>query len=328
MKRLVCHRYGPPKDLVLEEAPWPEPGPGQVSVRVGATGLGFVDGLLIAGKYQIQPPLPYVPGSEFAGTVEALGAGVEGLALGDEVYGLGQGTLAEGALAPAGQVYALPKGLSLAQGASLPINSFTALYGLEDCIDLAPGERMLVLGGGGGVGTAAIAVAKALGAWVIAGASSSAKAQAARSAGADAVVNPHLHSFRDDLKAALRGEALTVVYDPVGGSFSEAAFRSLSPGGRHLVVGFASGTIPKLPLNLALLKRSSVVGVDWGGAMRTDPTLNPRLAARLRALLESGALTAPPVDARPLEAVAPALDDQLAGAIAGKLVITQDLSDA
>ena len=141
-------------------------------------------------------------------------------------------------------------------------------------------------------------------------------------------MNPHLHSFRDDLKAALGGETLTVVYDPVGGSFSEAAFRSLSPGGRHLVVGFASGTIPKLPLNLALLKRSSVVGVDWGGAMRADPTLNPRLAARLRALLESGALTSPPVDARPLEAAVPAVDDQLAGAIAGKLVITQDLSDA
>ena len=142
-------------------------------------------------------------------------------------------------------------------------------------------------------------------------------------AGADAVVNPHLDSFREDLKAALGGKALTVVYDPVGGSFSEAAFRSLSPGGRHLVVGFASGTIPKLPLNLALLKRSSVVGVDWGGAMRADPTLNPRLAARLRTLLESGALTAPPVDARPLETVVSALEDQLAGAIAGKLVIIQ-----
>jgi NADPH2:quinone reductase len=328
MKRLVSYRYGPPKDLVLEEAPWPEPGPGMVSVRVGATGLGFVDGLLIAGKYQIQPPLPYVPGSEFAGTVEALGAGVEGLSLGDQVYGLGQGTLAEGALAPASQVYALPSGLSLAQGASLPINSFTALYGLEDCIRLTPGERVLVLGGGGGVGTAAIAVAKALGAWVVAGASSEAKAQAARAAGADAVVNPHLESFREDLKAALGGEGLTVVYDPVGGSFSEAAFRSLCPGGRHLVVGFASGTIPKLPLNLALLKRGSVVGVDWGGAMRADPTLNPRLAARLRTLLESGALTAPPVDARPLEAVVSALEDQLAGAIAGKLVITQAAKSA
>ena len=184
MKRLVCHRYGPPKDLVLEEAPWPEPGPGQVSVRVGATGLGFVDGLLIAGKYQIQPPLPYVPGSEFAGTVEALGAGVEGLAVGDEVYGLGQGTQA---LAPAGRLRP-SKGLSLAQGGGRP-STTSPPFGLEDYIDLARGacwcRRWRGRRNGGD------RRGQTHRAWVRG--ASSGQAQAARSAGARRYV-PHLHS--------------------------------------------------------------------------------------------------------------------------------------
>ncbi len=198
MRRIVCHTYGPPDTLTLEDAPWPAPAPGQVCVRVEATGLGFVDGLLIAGKYQIQPPLPYVPGSEFAGTVDALGEGVKGFAVGDRVYGLGQGALAEATLAPAMNLFPLPPGLPFSLGASLPVNTFTALYAFEHCTHLAAGERMLILGGGGGVGTAAIAVAKALGAWVVAGASTAAKAEAAREAGADATVNPHTESFRDD----------------------------------------------------------------------------------------------------------------------------------
>lgn len=323
MQRIVCHAFGPPDTLTLEDAPWPSPGPGQVCVRIEATGLGFVDGLLIAGKYQIQPPLPYVPGSEFAGTVEALGEGVTDFEVGDRVYGLGQGALAEAALAPEVNLFPLPKGLPFSVGASLPVNTFTALYGFEQCTQLSPGERVLILGGGGGVGTAAIAVAKALGAWVVAGASTDAKAEAARRAGADATVNPRAPSFREDLKAVLQGAPLDVVYDPVGGPFSEPALRSLGPGGRLLVVGFASGTIAKIPLNLTLLKRCSIVGVDWGGAMRADASLNGHLATRCAELLARDALIPAPITARPFEAYVKALEDQLAGTIAGKLVLTR-----
>ncbi|MEM7221140.1 MAG: NADPH:quinone oxidoreductase family protein [Pseudomonadota bacterium] len=322
MRAVVCERFGPPSELREVNIARPEPGPDDVLVQVAATGIGFVDGLLVQGKYQVKPPLPFYPGNEFAGSVAAVGAQVDHFAVGDRVFGSAGGALADYVCTRAANCFATPAELKDTQAASLFINYLTAVYGLERCNSVRAGETMLVLGAAGGVGSAAIAVAKALGLRVIGAASSEDKRALARAAGADEVVDYTQADWRDALRA-LAPAGLDLVYDPVGGDATETAFRSLAPGGRLLVVGFASGAIPRLPLNLALLKRASAVGVDWGGDARANPELNAGLVERLQGLIGSGALRLAPVAERPASDFVAALEDQLAGRIRGKLVLSR-----
>jgi NADPH2:quinone reductase len=330
MKTACCAAYGPPETLQLIQRDLPDLRAGEVRVQVNAAGVGFVDGLLIQGKYQIKPPLPYYPGSEFAGEVLALGSNVTNLAVGDRVMGLGNGTYAEQINIHANACIPIPKSnpgqpqVDDSIAAGLVINYATALYGLRDCGALQPNETLLVLGAGGGVGTAAIGVARAMGAQVIAAASSAAKLEVATQAGAHAGVLYSEPKWRDavkELASDTPSGGLNMVYDPVGGQVAEPALRSLAPGGRFLVVGFASGSIPSIALNLALLKRCSIVGVDWGGAGRADPSLTPALLTTIVDWLQTQKLQPPPITVRPLSDVRGALADQLQGKTYGKLVL-------
>jgi NADPH2:quinone reductase len=322
MLRVCCRAFGPPDDLERSEVEIQEPKADEALIAVSAAGVGFVDGLMVQGLYQVKPPLPYNPGSEFAGVVTAIGANVTQVSPGDRVMGLASsGAFADFLTVRTTGLVKLPDNLDDETAAGFYINYATALYGLRDCGKLQPGETILILGAAGGVGSAAISVAKAMGAVVIAAASSPAKRAAATSYGADHVVDYSVDNWRDEVKSMTKQSGLNVVYDPVGGDVAEPAFRSLAPGGRFLVVGFAAGTIPKLPLNLALLKRSAIVGVDWGGESRANPEVNGELMATLMDWIASGKLTPAPVSARPMEAFKEALTDQLAGQIVGKLVL-------
>ncbi len=323
MLAVRCSAFGPPNTLERVEIAAPVPGPTEVVVDVTAAGVGFVDGLMIQGLYQVKPPLPYFPGSEFAGRVSRIGTAVTGIGPGDRVMGLAAGgAFADQVKVSAASLVLLPDVLDELTAAGFFINYATALYGLRDCGHLAQGETLLVLGAAGGVGSAAIAVAKAMGARVIAAASSDAKREAALAWGADAAIDYGRADWRNALKAATTATGLNMVYDPVGGAAAEPALRSLAPGGRYLVVGFASGTIPSISLNLALLKRCAIVGVDWGGASRAQPAMNGPLLKTLLSWTVSGRLKPSPVTARPMAEVGSALEDQLAGRIIGKLVLS------
>ena len=323
MNIVCCHQFGPPQTLERIEVDAPIPGANEVLITVGAAGVGFVDGLMVQGLYQVKPPLPYYPGSEFAGVVTQLGSDVSDLAVGDRVLGIANnGAFADQLTIAGHKLVKIPDNLSLDVAAGFFINYATALYGLRDCGKLQAGENILILGASGGVGSSAICVAKAMGATVIAAASSLEKRQAALSFGADYCVDYTDPNWRQELKTLTGEQGLNIVYDPVGGDKAEPAFRSLAPGGRFLVVGFAAGEIPKIPLNLALLKRSAIVGVDWGGEMRANPAINQTLMTTLMQWVSDGTLKPAPVQSRPMSDYQQALIDQLAGGIVGKLVLT------
>lgn len=322
MLRVCCRAFGPPDDLERSEVDVPQPKDDEALIAVSAAGVGFVDGLMVQGLYQVKPALPYNPGSEFAGVVTAVGASVTQVSPGDRVMGLASsGAFADFLTMRASNLVKLPDNLDDDTAAGFYINYATALYGLRDCGKLQAGETILILGAAGGVGSAAISVAKAMGAVVIAAASSDTKRKAATSFGADHVVDYSADNWRDEVKSMTSQSGLNIVYDPVGGEVAEPAFRSLSPGGRFLVVGFAAGTIPKLPLNLALLKRSAIIGVDWGGESRANPEVNGKLMATLMDWMSNGKLIPAEVSARPMADFKEALTDQLAGKIIGKLVL-------
>ncbi len=324
MRSLVCKNFGPPENLEWVDRECLVPAEGELLIEVAAAGVGFVDGLMIQGLYQVKPPLPYYPGAEFAGVIRGFGSGVTGWHVGQRVMGLGSGAFAEQLTINSQSVIALSSSLDDATAAGFYINYATALYGLRDCGALQRGETVLVLGAAGGVGSAAITVAKAMGARVIAAASSVQKRQAALEFGADACVDYTEPQWRAALREICAG-SLNMVYDPVGGEYSEPAFRSLSPGGRHLVVGFAAGEIPKLPLNLPLLKRASLVGVDWGGEARANPGINQELLTTLMDWIDRGKLVPATVVTRPMSEAASALSEQLSGSLVGKLVLVNDL---
>lgn len=244
------------------ERPLPSPGPGQVRLAVAAVGVGYVDALVALGRYQVKPSLPHVPGSEIAGTIDALGAGVTCFAIGQRVVAMGAGGFAEFVLVPAAACLVLPAALGFASAAALPLNYLTALHALADRARLRAGETLLVMGAAGGVGSAAIEVGKVMGAHVIAAASTPEKREFALSLGADAVIDTDPAGWRDRLKAILAGTPLAAIVDPVCGPLFELAFRSLGWGGRHLVVGFTGGPIPALPSNLTLMKGAALIGVD------------------------------------------------------------------
>ncbi|MCW2920056.1 MAG: NADPH:quinone oxidoreductase family protein [Actinomycetia bacterium] len=319
MRALVCEELG--SVSVTEMKPL-EPGPGQVVISVEAAGVNYVDGLFVQGRYQIKPPLPFVPGGEVAGTVAALGPEVTGPAIGTRVVAMcGLGGFATQVLVPASAAVPIPDRLDMARAATFIQSYSTALFALRDRGGLLAGENVLVLGAGGGVGLAAVQVATALGASVLAGASSQAKREAARTAGAAAVVD----TTSADLKTAARAWSpggVDVVYDPIGGELADPALRSLRDRGRYLVIGFASGTIPSLPLNQILLRNRTVVGVDWGSWSMSDGAGQRALLAELLDLVAAGTLDPIAPQTAPLDNAAEVMDDLLNRRVVGKVALT------
>jgi NADPH2:quinone reductase len=268
--------------LTWKELPTPAPAAGQVLLKIQAASLNFPDLLIVQNKYQMKPELPFVPGSEYAGVVEALGEGVTHLKVGQTVACLsGTGGFGTHTLAPAKLCMPLPAGFPAVDAAAFIMTYATSHHALVDRAALKAGETVLVLGAAGGVGTAAIQIAKAMGAKVIAAASTVEKCDLCKSLGADATINYSTENLRDALKTLTEGKGPDVIYDPVGGEFAEPAFRSIAWRGRYLVVGFAGGPIPALPLNLPLLKGASLVGVFWGDFARREPQANAAMMAEL-----------------------------------------------
>lgn len=268
--------------LQWTELPTPQPGPGQVLLEVKAASLNFPDLLIVQNKYQIKPPLPFVPGSEYAGVVQAVGEGVKHLKVGQHVACLsGTGGFATHTLAPAALCMPLPDNFPFVDAAAFIMTYATSHHALIDRGQLKAGETVLVLGAAGGVGTAAIQIAKAAGARVIAAASTDEKCALCKAQGADITINYSQGDLREAIKAATDGKGPDVIYDPVGGDFAEPAFRSIAWRGRYLIIGFASGPIPSLPLNLALLKGASLVGVFWGDFAKREPQNNAAMMQEL-----------------------------------------------
>jgi NADPH:quinone reductase len=323
MKAVLCKQYGPPDSLVLEELPSPRAGAGEVVVSVKAASLNFPDVLIIQNKYQFKPPLPFSPGSELAGVVKEVGAGVTAYRAGDKVMAFTTyGAFAEEVKTEANRLLPIPQGMSFTEAAAFVLTYGTTDHALRDRAQMAKDETLLVLGAAGGVGLAAIEIGKALGAKVIACASSDEKLAVCNSHGADATINYTSEDLRERVKALTDGRGVDVVYDPVGGPYTEPAFRSLAWRGRLLVVGFAAGEIPKLPLNLALLKGASAVGVFWGDFARREPQA---FAASMRQLGEwyrAGKLKPHVAQTMPLERAAEALKLMAARQVKGKLVLT------
>jgi NADPH2:quinone reductase len=277
MKAIVCRRHGPPETLALEELPSPIPGPTQVLIRVYAAGVNFPDTLVIRGSYQIKPDLPFTPGGEVAGVVIRVGREVKNVREGDRVLAaMAWGGFAEEALAEAWRVHVLPPEMDFVTAAGFTIAYATSYHALKDRARLQAGETMLVLGAAGGVGLAAIEIGKTMGARVIAAASSDEKLELCDKRGADHTIHYGRHDLRNRINEIAGEGGVDVVFDPVGGQFTNAALRSTAWKGRYLVVGFASGEIPSVPLNIPLLKGSSIMGVHWGAFCRNEPQNNSR----------------------------------------------------
>jgi NADPH2:quinone reductase len=323
MKAVLCKQFGPPDSLAIEEIPSPRAGPGEAVISVKAASLNFPDVLIIQNKYQFKPPLPFSPGSELAGIVKEVGDGVRQFRPGDKVMAFTTyGAFAEEVKTEATRLLPIPEGMSFTEAAAFTLTYGTTDHALRDRGALAPGETLLVLGAAGGVGLAAIEIGKALGARVIACASSDEKLAACRSHGADATINYATEDLRERIKALTDARGPDVIYDPVGGPYSEPAFRSIAWRGRHLVVGFAAGEIPKLPLNLPLLKGAAVVGVFWGDFTRREPA---RFAQSLRQLAQwyaAGKLKPHVEQTLPLEKAREALNLMASRQVRGKLVLT------
>jgi NADPH:quinone reductase len=311
--------------LKWQELPTPQPGAGEVRVAIRAASLNFPDLLIVQNKYQMKPPLPFVPGSEYAGVVDAVGADVTHLKPGDAVAAFGgTGGFATHACVNAGLVMPLPAGFAFDDAAAFILTYGTTHHALLDRAQLKAGETLLVLGAAGGVGTAAIQIAKAVGARVIAAASSDEKCALCKQLGADETINYATANLREELKRMTDGKGPDVVYDPVGGDLAEPVFRSIAWRGRYLVVGFAGGGIPALPLNLALLKGASIVGVFWGDFARREPKANGRALAELAQWYARG-LVKPVIDQRmPMVDLPKAFARMGSRQVHGKLVLIND----
>ncbi|HJV85765.1 MAG TPA: NADPH:quinone oxidoreductase family protein [Noviherbaspirillum sp.] len=322
MKAILCKSWGLPDTLVVEDLPDIVPGPGQVAIDVYAAGVNFPDVLIIQGKYQFKPELPFTPGSELAGVVRAVGEGVTQFKPGDKVLAfVSQGAFAQQIAASEKVVMPIPPGLDFDTAAAITLTYGTSHHAVADRAQLKAGETMLVLGAAGGVGLAAIEIGKALGARVIAAASSDEKLAICKEHGADAVINYSTQDLREAIKAATDGKGPDVIYDPVGGIYAEPAFRSIGWRGRYLVIGFANGEIPKLPLNLPLLKGASIVGVFWGEFTRREPKANQAAMQELLKWMAEGKLR-PHISGRYALAETPhALNDMAARKVTGKVVI-------
>ena len=322
MKAILCTRFGTPDELELADIAEPRAGPGEAVVRVKAAALNFFDTLIIAGKYQHKPPFPFSPAAEFAGVVESVGAGVTDIAAGDRVMGnIGWGAAREAVAVPAQQLVKLPEKLDFERAAGLTVTYGTTLYALRVRAGLKPGETLVVLGASGGTGLATIEIGKIMGARVIACASSDDKLAFARDHGADATVNYATADLRSALKELGGEHGIDVVYDPVGGPYAEPALRALGWEGRYLVVGFAAGEIPKLPLNLVLLKSCDIRGVLWGSWIKREPQAKRALMTQIVRGCEEGRLSAHVHAVYPLAEIAAALKAIADRKVMGKIVL-------
>jgi NADPH2:quinone reductase len=301
MRALTCKAWGPVEDLVIEEWDDPVPDDEEVVIDVQAAGINFPDILIIAGKYQDKIPPPFIPGNEASGIVSAVGSKVSRFKAGDKVIVAPRGgAFAEKCKVHQNAAMPLPNELNFEQGAGYAVTWGTSYHALKQCADLQPKETLLVLGAAGGVGITAVQIGKAMGARVIAAASSDAKLDFARAAGADDVINYSNQALKEAVKELTDG-GVDVVYDPVGGDLSQQALRALAWHGRHLVVGFASGDIPQLPANIALLKEASIVGVWWGTWAARNPGLQIQNMSELATLVSSGALKPEVTETFPLD---------------------------
>ena len=323
MKAVLCKQYGPPESLVVEDLASPEPGPNEVVVSVKAASVNFPDVLIIQNKYQFKPPLPFSPGSELAGIVKSVGPDVRNVKAGDRVMAFTTyGAFAEEVKTEASRLITLPPKMDFVTGAAFLLTYGTSDHALRDRGALKAGETLLVLGAAGGVGLAATEIGKALGARVIACASSESKLAVCREHGADEAINYATEDLRERIKVLTDGRGVDVVYDAVGGTYTEPAFRSLAWRGRLLVVGFAAGDIPKLPLNLPLLKGAAVVGVFWGDFARREPGQFAQSVQQLTRWYGEGRLRPHVSETLPLEKAADAIKLLASRQARGKVVLT------
>ncbi len=322
MKAVVCRQWGGPETLVIDDITLPDPKSGEVKIRVRAAGVNFPDVLIIQKKYQLQPPLPFSPGAEIAGDVISVGEGVTHLKAGDRVVSLcGIGGFAEEAIAPAAVTMPMPPDVPYELAAVFSLAYGTSWHAVRDRAGLRAGETMLVLGAAGGVGLAAVEIGKALGARVVACASTEEKLDICKQHGADGLINYGSGDLREAIKRECGKNGPDVIYDPVGGKFAEPCFRSIAWRGRYLVVGFADGEIPALPLNLALLKGASLVGVFWGEFAKREPANNQKGMAEMFGWIREDKLK--PLISRTyrLEEAPRALMDIAARKVVGKVVV-------
>jgi NADPH2:quinone reductase len=323
VRALICQEFGPYENLQVAEIDEPPLAEGLVMVDVKAAGVNFPDILLVEGKYQAQPPFPFIPGTEAAGVVSALGDGAAGFKTGDRVIVATMlGAFAEKVPAPAAQIVPMPDTMSFEEGAAFTTTYATSYHALKQRADLQPGEWVLVLGAAGGVGLATVQIAKAMGAHVIAAASTAEKLETAKAAGADALINYAEEDLKTRVRELTGGAGADVVYDPVGGDYSEPALRATAWNGRYLVIGFAAGPIPKIPLNLALLNSRNIQGVFWGAWAGRNPRENAKNMKALFDLYEAGKIKPLVSGAYPLEDFKQAFDDITERRVRGKVVLT------
>jgi NADPH:quinone reductase len=322
MKAVLCKSFGPPESLVIEDVEPTKPGNDQVVIRVKACGVNFPDTLIIQGKYQSKPPFPFIPGSEVAGTIKEVGEGVDHVKVGDRVIAFtGLGGFAEEVVADAPRLILMPRNMEFTTASAFVMTYGTSHHALKDRAQLKQGETLLVLGAAGGVGLAAVEIGKVIGAHVIAAASSDEKLEICRQHGADEVINYSKEDLRDRIKQLTGGKGVDVAFDPLGGDYSEPVLRSMAWGGRFLVIGFASGDIPRIPLNLPLLKVYSIVGVFWGSFMERDPKHGQENLKELLKWFAEGKLK-PHVSATyTFEHIADALNDLMERKVTGKAVL-------
>ena len=322
MKAVLCKAFGPPENLVIEDIEPLKPGKGQVVISVKACGVNFPDTLIIQGKYQSKPPFPFTPGSEVAGIVKEVGEGVDNVKAGNRVIAFtGLGGFAEEVVTDATRLIPMQGGMDFITASAFVMTYGTSHHALKDRAQLKPGETLLVLGAAGGVGLAAVEIGNVMGAHVIAAASSNEKLEICKQHGADEVINYGTEDLKDRIKQLTGGKGVDVAFDPVGGDYSEPVLRSMAWGGRFLVIGFAAGDIPRIPLNLPLLKVYSIVGVFWGAFTERDPRHNQENLQELLTWFAEGKLI-PHVSATyPLEHVADALNDLMNRKVTGKVVL-------
>ena len=334
MKAVLCKEFGPPETLVVEDIPSPQAKEGQVVLQVHAAAVNFPDVLIIENKYQFKPPLPFAPGGEVAGIVKEVGEGVTTLKVGDRVIGsCGHGGYVEELAIAATSCIPVPDEMDLETASALVLTYGTSHYALKDRAKIQPGEKLLVMGAAGGVGLAAVELGKAMGAYVIAAASTQDKLDVCVDHGADATIlypsgemdRDQQRAFSEQIKELTGGQGADVVYDPVGGAYAEPALRATNWEGRYLVVGFAAGPIPKIPLNLTLLKSCQIVGVFWGAFTARDPKGNSANLAELMSMYKAGSIK-PHISVRfPLEQAADALTMMASRQVKGKVILTTGL---
>ena len=323
MKAVMCKSHGMPDTLVVEDVPSPDLTEGQVLISVKACGVNFPDTLIIQGKYQFKPDLPFSPGGEVSGVIKAVGDGVTNVSVGDRVIAFSTwGGFAEELAVDANRLIKMSDKMEFEKASAFILTYGTSYHALKDRANIQPGETLLVLGASGGVGLAAIQIGKAMGARVIAAASTKEKLDVCAANGADELINYSSEDLRARVKEITQGAGVDVIYDPVGGPLSEKALRDMSWRGRFLVVGFAVGEIPKVPLNLALLKGCSIVGVFWGDFTRREPALNDANNRELMRLFEAGKISPHIHKVYPLTQASEALNELLDKKVSGKVVLS------